>query len=80
MAADAGMRSGAQRQASEAGGRQVQVTSTSGWAELSTGRGGGERVKLRGFQRGKSMDGEEVGNRGERTIQITGEEKVGAES
>ena len=49
-------------------------------ASLRTRRGGGERVKLRGFQRETAMDGEEVGKRGKRTIQTTGEEKGGAEN
>ena len=37
----------------------------------------GSGCKLRRLQRGTAMDGEEVGKRGERTIQKTGKEKGG---
>ena len=43
MAAVAGMRHGVQRQVTGDGGLQVWVTFR--WAELLTGRGGGERVQ-----------------------------------
>ena len=42
-AVDAGMRCGAQRRATEAGGWRVRATSS--WAALRAGRGGGERVQ-----------------------------------
>ena len=46
--ADSGMRRGAQRRATEAGGWRARVTTR--WEALHTGRGGGERVKRDGFE------------------------------
>ena len=76
--ADSGTRRRAQGRAANDGGRRVRATYR--WAALRSSRGGGERVKFRGFQRGTATDGEDVGKRGERTIQKTREEKGGMES
>ena len=61
-AADAGMRHGAQGQAAEAAGRQVQVTSM--WVVLRTSRGGRERVQDKGLMATNSTDGVAAGFRG----------------
>ena len=56
-----------------AGGGQ----STGGW-HFTTRDWVGSREKFRWIERGTATDGGEVGKRGERTIQKTGEEKGGA--